>query len=32
MGDILTEPVSGTTTLEEDNHSAIAFYQNALVS
>jgi hypothetical protein len=32
MGDIFDEPINGTTTIWEDNQSAIAYSQNALVS
>jgi hypothetical protein len=32
MGEIFDEPINGTTTIWEDNHSAIAYSQNALVS
>jgi hypothetical protein len=32
MGEVFDEPVDGTTTMWEDNHSAIAYSQNALVS
>jgi hypothetical protein len=31
MGEIFNEPISGTTTIMEDNLSAIAYSQNAMV-
>jgi hypothetical protein len=32
MGEIFNEPITGTTTIWEDNQSAIAYSHNALVS
>jgi KUP system potassium uptake protein len=32
MGEIFDEPIDGTTTILEDNHSAIAYSHNAHVS
>jgi hypothetical protein len=32
IGEIFDEPINGTTTIWEDNQSAIAYSQNALVS
>jgi hypothetical protein len=32
MGEIFNAPITGTTTIWEDNQSAIAYSQNALVS
>jgi hypothetical protein len=32
MGEICNEPVTGTTTIWEDNQSAISYTQNALVN
>jgi hypothetical protein len=32
LGEIFNAPITGTTTIREDNQSAIAYSQNALVS
>jgi hypothetical protein len=32
MGEIFDEPINGTTTIWEDNQSAIAYSKNALIS
>jgi hypothetical protein len=32
MGEIFNAPITGTTTIWEENQSAIAYFQNALVS